>query len=217
MRNHSPQLNKKQKMLDVKGTIGYSKVVQKYVEVTEEIPFERLHKEFLAFIPTEPSLIFDIGAGTGRDAYELSLKGHTVFAVEPLNEFRIAGNEIYQTETLKWIDDAAPELNKLTEYEGQVDFVLSSSVWHHLTEIEQEEATKKVARLLKPNGIFALLLRNGPAGAGTHVFPTSLQKTIDHAKKHQLETLFQIDNQASLMKNKEKVKWARLVLQKKSN
>lgn len=202
-------------MLQVKGTIGYSKVVQKYVQVTNEIPFEILHNEFLKFIPLEKSLILDLGAGTGRDAYELSLEGHAVLAIEPLTEFRMAGKDLYKSENLKWIDDSLPKLKKLTKYENQIDFALSSSVWHHLNEREQEEGIKRVAQLLKPNGIFALLLRNGPAGVGTHVFPTNLQKTINLAKESNLETLFEIDNQPSLMKNKEKVKWSRLVLKKK--
>jgi len=35
----------------VKGTIGYGAVVEKYAKVTEEISFEILHKAFLKFIP----------------------------------------------------------------------------------------------------------------------------------------------------------------------
>lgn len=202
-------------MIQVKGTIGYSNVVQKYVRATYEIPFEILHKEFLKFIPTEESLILDLGAGTGRDAFEFTLKGHSVLAIEPLDEFRIAGKDLHKSKNLKWIDDSLPTLKKLTEYENQVDFALSSGVWHHLDEIEQEQAIKRVAELLKQNGIFALSLRNGPAGVGTHIFPTNLQRTINQAEKYNLETLFEIDNQPSLMKNKEMVKWSRLVLKKK--
>ncbi len=200
----------------VNGTEGYAEVIQQYVKITEEISFDILHKEFLKYIPSPKSLILDIGAGSGRDAYELSLRGHNVIAVEPLAEFRLAGNEIYQSENLKWIDDALPDLNHLSVYDNQVDFILSSSVWHHLNEKEQESGLKRIAQLLKPNGIFAISLRNGPAGAGTHVFPTNLQQTIKNAAKAQLEVLFKIDKQDSLLKNKEKVKWSRLVLIKRS-
>lgn len=202
-------------MQQVKGTIGYSNVVQKYVRATNEVPFDILHKEFLKFIPKEQSLILDLGAGTGRDAYELSLKGHLVLAIEPLIGFRIAGQELYKSENLKWIDDSLPKLKKLEEYNNKVDFALSSSVWHHLNKIEQDKAIKRVSELLKPNGIFAFSLRNGPAGVGTHVFPTNLQRTIIQSKKYDLEPVFEIDNQPSLMKNKENVKWSKLVLKKK--
>ncbi len=201
-------------MQQIKGTIGYSKFVQKYIKSTNEIPFEIVHKDFLEFLPTAKSLILDIGAGIGRDAYEFSLKGHSVLAIEPLKEFRISGNSLYQSKNIKWIDDSLPELKKLIEYKNQVDFTLSSGVWHHLNEAEQEMAIRRVTQLLKPNGIFALSLRNGPAGVGIHVFPTNLQKIINYAKDHQLEVVFEIENQPSLMKNKEKVKWSRLVLKK---
>ena len=204
-------------MEEVKGTVGYAQVISSFVEATQAIPFETLHQDFLKFIPTSSSLVLDIGAGIGRDAFEFSQKGHTVWAVEPLEEFRTVGNELYQSANLIWWNDALPELVQLTPYENQVDFILCSGVWHHLNEKEQEFSMKRVSQLLKPGGLFALSLRNGPAGSGTHVFPIDFVKTKKNAEGNGLEIVFNTDNQSSLMKNKEKVKWARLVLKMKDD
>lgn len=202
-------------MHTTKGTTGYEKVINQYIDSTHKIPFTVLHRDFLEFIPSTPGLILDIGAGFGRDAHELSLLGHNVIAAEPLDEFRALGAKLYSSSNIKWINDSLPHLKALTPFEGQIDFILSSGVWHHIDAKEQEIALKRIAELLKPNGILAFSLRNGPAGAGTHIFPTHLQNTIAQAKALHFEVLLELDNQSSLMNNKEQVKWSKLVLKKK--
>ncbi|MEM7101717.1 MAG: class I SAM-dependent methyltransferase [Bacteroidota bacterium] len=204
-------------MSKVKGTIGYAEVVHRFIKAADGIPFEILHHDFLKLIPTTNSLVLDIGAGFGRDAHILSMKGHEVIAVEPLAEFRKAGKEIYAQSNIKWIDDAFPDLGKLEGYNNRIDFILSSGVWHHLNESEQEASLERMAQLLKPNGIFAVSLRHGPAGAGTHVFPINYHEIIEVAKSYHLQPLLTITNQPSLMKNKEHVTWSRLALKKQDH
>ncbi|MEM9824238.1 MAG: hypothetical protein AAF985_24345 [Bacteroidota bacterium] len=110
-------------MAKVQGTSGYAKVVQQFIKSTESLPFEVLHRDFLAFFPTEKSWIVEVGAGCGRDAYELAKRGHRVIAVEPLLEFRLAGSKRYPSNQLQWIDDALPDLASLVKYVSRVDFV----------------------------------------------------------------------------------------------
>ncbi|MDN5205353.1 class I SAM-dependent methyltransferase [Fulvivirgaceae bacterium BMA10] len=201
-------------MTEILGTIGYAEVVQKYAKATKSIAFEVLHRDFLDFIPNNKGLILDVGAGIGRDAYVLAKKGHKVIAVEPLKEFRIEGSRTYKLTNVKWVDDSLPTLNQLNKYENKFDFVLASGVWHHLDEVEQVHAMSKISYLLKPKGTFALSLRNGPAGMGTHIFSIDVQKTIKNAESCNLTSRMVLKNQPSLMKNKENVKWSRLVFQK---
>ena len=196
------------------GTTGYEAAVPAYLKATQDLPFEQLHQDFLPFFPTTPSLILDIGAGGGRDAHALSLKGHRVLAVEPLAAFREAGQALYPSAHLTWIDDALPFLKELTAYNNTIDFALCSAVWHHLDEREQKASMIRMGQLLKPGGIFALSLRNGPAGVGTHVFPTDLKQTSAQARIWGLETLLAVEDQPSLMPNKPDVIWAKLVLRK---
>ena len=99
-------------------------------------------------------------------------------------------------------------------YLGQFDFVLASGVWHHLSQEEQIYALFTISELLKPKGYFAITLRNGPAGAGTHVFPTHVERTIKTAELCNLTVQFRVENQPSLLPNKEAVTWGKLVFQK---
>ncbi len=201
-------------MLETKGTKGYSSVIQKFIKASKSISFEVLHKDFLEFLPTKNSLILDIGAGIGRDAYELAIREYKVIAVEPLKEFRSEGQKNYTSNNLTWIDDSLPKLNQLDKYLNKFDFILASGIWHHLDRQEQKEAISRISKLLKPEGIFALSLRNGPSGAGTHTFPTNVKYTIEHAKPCNLIPLLILENQPSLLKNKENVKWSRIAFKK---
>jgi len=139
---------------------------------------------------------------------------HSVVAVEPSQELLNAGKQLYDAPAMRWLEDALPELEKLEKTSASFDFVLASGVWHHLTSKEQKAALQRISHLLAPNGIFALTLRNGPAGAGVHVFPTDGKETITDASQYGLTTLLFLENQPSLMKNKEQVTWTKLVFQK---
>ncbi|QHV96481.1 class I SAM-dependent methyltransferase [Spirosoma endbachense] len=201
-------------MNSVLGIKGYDDVAQKFIEATITIGFTELHQDFLPFIPEVPGYILDLGAGIGRDAFEFSKRGHSVIAVEPTEEFRIAGEKLYHSPAVKWIDDCLPKLSILGHPAMQFDFILASAVWHHLDEAEQTMAMERIASLLRTKGIFALSLRHGPPGVGCHVFPTSSKLAIQDAKHLNLTTLVCIENQPSLMANKENVSWTRLVFQK---
>ncbi|MGJ4787455.1 class I SAM-dependent methyltransferase [Leptospira koniambonensis] len=198
----------------IKGTQGYSNRIEEFIKATSDIDFFDLHKDFLAYIPKEKGTVLDLGAGIGRDASVFSKMGHSVVAVEPLQEFRQAGADLYPSDQIVWVDDSLPSLTKLLEYNNQFDFILSSGVWHHLDEEEQLYSIKRVSELLKLNAIFALSLRNGPAGKGTHVFPTDGKVTTDQGSKFGLKNLLIIENQPSLIKNKEDVTWTRLSFQR---
>lgn len=201
-------------MNQIAGTAGYSKAAKIFVEASNEINFNELHQPFLKFIPTKPSHILDVGAGIGRDAANFSDMGHSVTAVEPVKEFRESGQKLYRSSNIEWLDDSLPKLSKL-KHQHQFNFVLASAVWHHLNQEEQQQAIARVAQLLKPKGIFALTLRHGPAGVGTHVFPTDGQQTIETAKTCGLTNLLHLKHQPSIIIGKDDVTWTKLVFTKK--
>lgn len=201
-------------MKQVEGTKGYANNLDKFVTATNQISFKVLHKDFLAFFPEPNSLILDAGAGIGRDAFELSKLGYDVVAVEPLSAFRKFGESTYPLSNIKWLDDAMPFLTQLEGLENSFDFILCSGVWHHLQQEEQSIALARLAELISPEGKIALTLRNGPAGVGTHVFPTNMNRTIEEAKRHGLQIIFKAAQQPSLLKGKTKVHWSKLVLKK---
>lgn len=202
------------KVQAIPGIKGYEGREERFITATIALDFKTLYQDFLPFIPSQPGLILDLGAGIGKDAYEFARMGHTVTAVEPLDSFRAEGQKRYVSANIEWMDDALPALSKLEGRAAQYDFILAGGVWHHLDEAEQDLALLNVAQLLKPDGIFAVTLRNGPAGLGTHVFPTHAAKTIAVAKQYGLGILLHRQRQASMMANKENVTWSKLVFQK---
>lgn len=199
-------------MSQISGITGYSEAAELFIEISSETDFNKLHQTFIHFIPPKPSRVLDVGAGIGRDASAFADMGHTVIAVEPLSEFRKAGKQHYRTSYIEWLDDSLPALSRLNQ---KFDFVLASAVWHHLSDVEQEQAMTRIAQLLNPEGIFALSLRHGPAGVGTHVFPTDGQLTIERAKACGLTNLLDLKNQPSVISGKEGVTWTKLVFSKK--
>lgn len=195
----------------VKGIKGYSEATEKFIKATVAVDFMELHQPFIEFIPTKPSRVLDVGSGIGRDASVLSEMGHRVTAVEPIANFRAAARRLHDSTNIEWVDDSLPRLSVFDNQPGQFDFVLASGVWHHLDDVEQQHAIRRLSHLLCPKGIFALSLRHGPAGVGTHVFPTDGQQTVAYAKTYGLTALLHLPNQPSLIPGKEAVTWTRLV------
>src|ERR1700730_11567596 len=70
----------------------------------------RLYAPIADLLPSSPSRIVDIGAGTGRDAAWLADKGHDVVAVEPVDEFRRAGIALHKSQRIEWLKDRLPDL-----------------------------------------------------------------------------------------------------------
>lgn len=202
-------------MLWVKGTEGYAAATERFVVATHGIAFQDLHQSILQFIPTDPSHVLDVGSGIGRDAAVLAEMGHTVVAVEPTREFLSVAQSLYGT-SIEWIDDSLPLLQSLEDRKEGFDFALVSAVWHHIDQDERRIALTRIADLLRPTGIFALSLRHGPAGVGTHIFPTDGQETVQEAERVNLKPLLVLENQPSLVKGKKNVTWTRIVLQKVS-
>src|SRR5262249_62188734 len=76
--------------------------------------------------------MFDIGAGTGRDAAWLAAKGHEVVAIEPSNAMRRHGQQLHQRDHIRWVDDRLPSLATTLRLGLAADIILLSGVWQHL-------------------------------------------------------------------------------------
>ena len=201
-------------MAQVDGTRGYTRVINRFIELTDTVDFNELHQPFLKFMPASPSRVLDVGAGVGRDAAVFAAMGHNVVAVEPMADFLVAAKERHDSPRIEWLDDSLPMLAKLGDVCNQFHFVLASAVWHHIDDIERRIAIERLYQLLYPGGILALSLRNGPAGAGTHIFPTDSEKTIHIAELYGFETVLNLPSQPSLIKGKDDVVWAKLAFRR---
>lgn len=201
-------------MTNTPGTQGYDRFIGGFIETSQSLNFEDVCKDFVDFLPSVPGRVLDAGAGAGQNAAALAELGYRVTAVEPMAEFLHAARTQYKELPITWLNGSLPNLECLEADQKHFDLILVIAVWHHLSEKEQGLALQRIEALLAPGGVCALSLRNGPAGLGTQVYPTSANHTLEHAKELGLECLFHSEEQPSMLANKPEVKWARLVLKK---
>lgn len=201
-------------MTDVPGTTGYEKVVDAFVEASRSFDFEETSTYCRNYLPTAPGRVLDAGCGAGQNAAALASLGHAVVAIDPLPAFLNRARSTYAAFEITWLQDCLPRLESLGEAPLQFDFILVEAVLHHLNDVERAQAMARISELLDVGGCCALSLRNGPAGAGKHVFPTNGTDTATRAIECGLEVLVHLPDQPSLMKNKPGVTWTRMVVRK---
>ena len=198
----------------VPGTRGYAESLGSFLDASRSLSFAEACAAFIPFLPPEPARILDAGSGVGQNAAALAQMGHAVVAVEPLAVFLAAARDTYPHLGVDWQQDSLPGLASLSAPPGSFDFILVEAVWHHLDGDERVAALQRLSGLLGRGGRCALSLRNGPAGVGTHVFPTSVEQTLTQAREFGLTAIFCVEHLPSLLPNKPDVTWARMVLQK---
>lgn len=200
--------------MKVSGTSGYERFIEGFIKSSQALDFHTVCKDFIEFLPTAPANVLDAGSGAGQNAASLAQKAYSVTAVEPMEEFLNAAKLKYQNLTIKWLQDSLPHLKTLNSADKLFDFILIDGVWHHLSEMERQQAIQRFAGLLTRGGVIAISLRNGPAGMGNCIYETSTDNTVATAKNFGFKCIFRIENQPSIFKHKKNVFWSRLVLKK---
>ncbi len=165
----------------VSGTQGYEDEAQALISQYESLAFTDVHRHVLHLLPTLPSQVLDIGAGTGRDAAALAEKGYHVTAVEPTAALRLAAINLHPSPCIEWLDSALPDLPALTGREGRYALVLLTAVWMHLDETQRRRAMPRVASFLLPGGVMIFSLRHGPVPPGRRMFEVGMEETISLA------------------------------------
>ena len=90
-----------------------------------------LYKWMSDLLSAVPSLIVDVGAGSGRDAAWLASLGHQVVAVEPSCAMRQAAEARFSNTSVQWLEDSQTGLVSLTRARFAADMVLVQAVWPH--------------------------------------------------------------------------------------
>ncbi len=140
----------------------------------EAIASERLHGWLDGLFPATRSLVLDVGAGSGRDAAWLTRLGHDVVAVEPSPALRAEAVRRHPGAGVRWVADRLPALPATLRLGLAFDAILVSAVWQHVPPAERPRALRKLLGLLRPGGLLALTLREGPAEAERGMHPVSL-------------------------------------------
>jgi SAM-dependent methyltransferase len=196
------------------GTEGYAEEAEQLLGRYESITFEVAQAPVLHLIPTAPSRILDIGAGTGRDAAALAARGYSVVAAEPTAALRLGGMARHTSPRIEWIDDSLPLLAVLRARGEAFDLVMLTAVWMHLDEAERRTAMPAVASLVRAAGTVLMSLRHGPVPRGRRMFDVTAEETVRLAEAHDLGVVFNRLT-GSVLAGNEDVTWTRLAFTKR--
>ncbi len=189
-------------------TAGYGEAAETLASRYESVPFESVHAAVLSLLPTAPSRVLEVGAGTGRDAAALAERGHRVTAVEPVPELRAIARRLRPNAAITWGDAMLPELAPV---EGQFDLIWISAVWMHLDERERRESMRRLHELLAPGGQAIITLRHGPVPAGRRMFPVPPSETIAQAAELGLRGVHLADDGPDRL-GRDDVRWSTVVV-----
>jgi len=178
--------------MTVNGTEGYASEADDLFARYESLASQDVHRAVLHLLPSAPTRVLDIGAGTGRDAAWFAAQGHQVVAVEPTDALRLRAMALHPSPRIAWVDDALPELTLLRRRGDEFDLVMMTAVFMHLDAGERARAMPHIVSLLAPKGMLIMRLRHGPVPAGRRMFdvdagdvvaltaPLGLRLVFDH-------------------------------------
>ena len=150
----------------------------------EQVAPERLHAWLTDLLPAAPAAALDVGAGSGRDSAWLASKGYDVVAVEPSPRMRVLARERHAAPPIRWLADALPALPRTFKTGLSFDLILLSAVWMHVAPTDRPRAFRKLINLLKPRGLLAITLRQGPSEAARAMHPVSETEIRTLARDH---------------------------------
>ncbi|MCA8900498.1 MAG: methyltransferase domain-containing protein [Hyphomonas sp.] len=198
-------------------TAGYAEeAADLFIRYEKRDPAD-VHAPWAEFMPRPPARILDIGAGTGRDAAWFARLGHSVLAVEPVDELRAGAAKLHPEPEITWLADSLPELTATRARNETFDMILMHAVWMHLSEAERLVGMAHVASLLKPGGRLFMSQRHGPIPEGRRMFDISGEETIALAAPLGLKNLY-CDRAGSIQAENmaRGIEWTKLVFEKTS-
>jgi SAM-dependent methyltransferase len=175
------------------------------------VTFEQVHEWILPYLPAKPSLILDIGAGSGRDAAALAERGYEVevVAVEPSANMLMQARIRHPHLRIRWVSDRLPGLSSLFRSGLSFDFILASAIWMHLAPEVRKRAMRKVVDLLKPGGHLAVTPRKGPAPTEQRFYNVNPDETVQSAEDQGVRLIYR--QRAQDLLGRQDVFWTHLI------
>ncbi|WP_234310027.1 class I SAM-dependent methyltransferase [Streptomyces sp. NRRL S-475] len=164
----------------------------------------------LDLLPPAPASVLDVGAGTGRDAAALALRGYQVIAAEPVRELRAVAQSLHPSQNIRWAEDSLPELSRL---EGPFELALLSAVWMHLLPAARGQAMERLAALLAPSGLLVISLRRGAPPTDRVMFDVPAEEVVRDGKRAGLRLVRLVEEGADRLGRAE-VWWQTVALHK---
>lgn len=135
-------------------TTRFSRTVEYYIRYRPTYPAALMDFLSSALNLTPPSIIADVGAGTGKLTELFLENGNQTYAVEPNLEMRQAAEQLFHHYNNFISIDGTAESTTLPD--KSVDFIAVGTAFHWF---EPAATRREFQRILKPNG-FVLLLWN---------------------------------------------------------
>ena len=184
------------------------------IQSFEAISSSDLLSHVLNFIPSSNCRVIEIGAGTGRDAAWLALKGLNVSAVEPVSEFREAGKSLHPSPLIEWFNDSLPSLSQVIQKNRTYQLALLISVWQHVPKGDKLASLTNLHSILDQNGKLIISIRNGSGSINRKCYPTSAKETISIAQQCGFKLIFNCNALSAQKSNKKSnVTWTWLVFE----
>lgn len=124
----------------------YNKNTEAFVSTTRDVDVSALHDRFLSLLPAN-AYILDLGCGSGRDSKAFLDRGYRVRSVDGSAEMCRSASELTGQRVLCMM------FNELA-VESEFDGVWACASLLHVPAIELTSVFWRVARALKPGGIF---------------------------------------------------------------
>ncbi len=161
-------------------TAWYDTHAETVVSRYENVCPHEIYRWCAHLFPPALATALDIGAGSGRDAAFMALKGYDVLAVEPSQRMRTVGARLHAEANFQWVDDRLPSLAKVTSYGLSFNLILMNAVWMHIAQHDRPRSFRKLVNLLKPGGLLLMIIPKGHPDTNRGFFPVS---------GHEIETL----------------------------
>ena len=162
----------------------YDSNAEAMVDRYEALAPEQVNAWLKPFLPDQPALVLDAGAGSGRDAAWLASLGHEVIAVEPSASMRDRGRRLHPSEKIRWINDRLPGLERIHSLGLSFDTILLNAVWMHVAPTHRRRAFRKLITLLKPGGWIAITFRQPEPNNLRTMFPCHVDEIEQLARIH---------------------------------
>src|SRR5690606_7511501 len=103
---------------------------------------------------------------------------------EPSRAMREEAERRHPHPRIRWIDDRLPALARVARLGTAFDVILLSAVWMHVAPGERARAFRKLINVLKPGGLIAFTLRDGPAEPSRGFHPVGAEELERLAREH---------------------------------
>ena len=176
----------------------------------ETVSAERVNDWLIDLLPHDKASILDVGSGSGRDAAWLARLGHDVIAVEPNPTMRKECERWHPEGSFRLLADRLPDLSATFRTGLSFDFILVNAVWMFVAPSHRERAFRKLVTLLKPGGMIAITLRQGPVDVDRGMYPVTTEEIEQLARRH--GAYLEPTQRAADFLGRRQISWTRIIV-----